>query len=99
MIIVSGTARVPADAMARWQSGAAEVIAATRREAGCRAYSFAEDVIEPGLIHTFEMWDSRGHLDAHLQTPHVRAWREVLAEVKVRDRVFHTYEAGEGTPL
>ena len=99
MIIVAGTARVPTENMKLWREGAAAVIAATRKEAGCRIYSFAEDVLEPGLIRMFEVWETRDHLQAHSRAPHLTAWRQVLAEVKAYDRNLMTYEAGEGTPL
>ena len=59
MIIVAGTARIPPDKLDRWRAAAETVIAATRAEAGCQVYCFAEDVLEPGLIRVFEIWESR----------------------------------------
>ena len=109
MIIVAGTSRVPPARMTDWRAAAETVITATRAEAGCQTatraeagcqvYSFAEDVLEPGLIHIFEIWDSRAHLDAHSRMPHLTVWRAALAEIGVTDRAISIYETSGGTPL
>ena len=99
MIIVAGTARIPPENLARWRDAAKVVIAATRMEAGCRVYSFAEDIVEPGLVRIFEIWETRAALDAHGATPHIAVWRSVLAEIAAFDRELKTYEAAEGKPL
>ena len=99
MIIVAGTSRVPPARMTDWRAAAETVITATRAEAGCQVYSFAEDVLEPGLIHIFEIWDSRAHLDAHSRMPHLTVWRAALAEIGVTDRAISIYETSGGTPL
>jgi quinol monooxygenase YgiN len=99
MIIVAGTARIPVANMDRWRQAAAEVIAATRAEAGCRVYSFAEDALEPGLVRIFEIWESRAHLEAHQRMPHLATWRAALAELGASDRSITSYEANEGTAV
>lgn len=99
MIIVAGTARIPTENMGAYNRMAATMIAATRAEAGCRTYSFAEDVLEPGLVRIFEIWESRAHLDAHLKAPHMGPWRQGLAEIGAYDRDIRTYESDGGAPL
>jgi quinol monooxygenase YgiN len=69
------------------------VIEATRAEAGCRVYSFAEDVLSPGLIRIFEIWETREHLEAHLKAPHMPPWRAGLAEIGASGRDIRTYSA------
>ena len=38
---------------------------------------------EPGLIRVYEEWESQAHLDAHMNTPHMAAWRAALGEIGV----------------
>lgn len=99
MIIVAGTYRVPADKLEAYRPHAEAVIAATRREAGCVTYSFAFDVVDPGLVRIFEIWETRAHLDAHLRAPHMTPWRQAGMDLGFRDRDIMTYEAADGEPL
>lgn len=64
----------------------ARMVAASRTEDGCLAYSFAEDVLEPGLIHVFELWRDQAALDMHRAAPHFRAFRESWAELGIGGR-------------
>ena len=40
------------------------MVEASRAEDGCLGYSYAEDVLEPGLIHVAERWRDRAALVA-----------------------------------
>ena len=95
MIAVLGSFRFPPEAIerARWLMRA--VIEATLAERGCHAYSYAEDVAEPGLFRVTELWDSREALAAHFGTPHMREWVEQRAGLGFFDRDISLYELGE----
>lgn len=67
------------------------VIAASRAEDGCIAYSYAEDLLEPGLFRVSEAWESREALAAHFETPHMLAWRRERAELGMTDREVTAY--------
>lgn len=99
MLIVAGTMRVPADRIEALRPAMAAVIAASRADSGCIAYGFAEDVLDPGLIHVFERWESAETLAAHGQAPHMVPWRAACAEAGLGERKLMVYEAGEGAPL
>src|SRR5690606_22001098 len=58
VIVVSGTFRLPPGRIAEARAAMRTVIAASLAEAGCRTYSYAEDVTEPGLFRVYEEWDS-----------------------------------------
>lgn len=75
MIAVIGHFRFPAETLEQAREPMKAVIAASRAEPGCHAYSYAEDVAEPGLFRVTEMWDSREALSAHFQTEHMREWQ------------------------
>ena len=71
MIIVTGTARFGAGKLAGLGDALARNIAATRAEAGCLAYSYGVDVLEPDLLHISEQWESMEAIDAHMAAPHM----------------------------
>lgn len=92
MILVAGHFRLPAERLAEARPMMRRVIEETRREAGCLAYSYAEDVLEPGLIRVSEAWESAEALAAHFATPHMRRWQEERAPLGLSDRDIVRYE-------
>ncbi len=57
------------------------LVSPTRAEPGCLGYElFAMDA-KPGRYLFIEAWESPGHLDRHLQQPHVRAFISRSAEL------------------
>jgi len=94
MIAVLGSFRFPTAALDRARPLMRAVIEATLAEPGCRAYSYAEDVAEPGLFRVTELWDSREALSAHFETPHMREWAERRAALGFSDRRIALHEIG-----
>lgn len=99
MIAVLGTFRFPPDVLAQARPLMRAVVEATLAEPGCRAYSYAEDLAEPGLFRVMEQWDSREALSAHFATPHMMAWAEQRAALGFFDRRIALHEIGDGEPL
>jgi quinol monooxygenase YgiN len=99
MIAVLGTFRFPAEALAQARPLMRDVIGATLAEPGCRVYSYAEDVAEPGLFRVTELWDSREALSAHFRTPHMQAWAEQRAALGFLDRKIALHEIGPAEEL
>jgi quinol monooxygenase YgiN len=91
-LIVAGSFRVPLEQLDAIRPHMAAVIAATRVEAACLAYSFAEDVQEPGLFRVFEVWRDQASLDAHFATPHMAAWKAARETAGFYDRAIKAYE-------
>lgn len=67
------------------------VIAATLQEPGCVAYSYAEDVREPGLFRVSEQWESREALAAHFASPHMVRWQAERASLGMSGRVVTAF--------
>ena len=44
----------------------------TSREAGYVTYDLHQSVTDPAVFYFYENWESGEHLDAHLDTPHLR---------------------------
>jgi quinol monooxygenase YgiN len=86
MILVTGTIRLPADGLARALPAMQAMIAASRAEPGCLAYSYAIDVSDPTLVHVTERWADRSALAAHFATPHLAEWRAQFTALGIHDR-------------
>ena len=99
MILVMGTFRLPPEALATALPMAQRVVAATRAEDGCFAYSYAQDLFDPGLIHVSEKWRDREALMAHFKSPHMQAWAAERAELNLSDRNIRIYESDDGQPV
>ncbi len=93
-IAVIGQFRFPLETVGQARSLMQEVIAATLAEPGCRAYSYAEDVGEPGLFRVTEIWENRAALADHFATPHMRLWQEQRAALGFSDRDISVFELG-----
>ena len=99
MIAVFGRFRIPSEALEAARPLMRSVIEATRAEPGCRRYSYAEDVVEPGLFRVTELWDSREALSAHFETPHMKQWVDRRAALGFCDRQIAAHPVGAAEEL
>jgi quinol monooxygenase YgiN len=98
-IVVVGQFRIPAERMDEARPLMAKVMHATRAEAGCVEYNYAEDLLDPGLIRVSEVWDTRAQLGAHLKTPHMAVWGEERTGLGLSGRNITVFEADGGTTI
>lgn len=98
-VVVIGQFRFPPERMDEARPIMRKVMDATRAEAGCIEYNYGEDVLDPGLIRVSEVWESRAHLDAHMQTPHMATWQQERAALGLTGRVISVFEAQAAGPL
>ena len=61
-------------------AAARKAVAETNKEKGCIFYQMHLNVGDPTKLVVVERWESREALDAHIQTPHLKAWREAGKE-------------------
>lgn len=80
MIYVLATLIVKPEKRADFLENARDVIHATRREAGCISYDLTSSITEPNEFIFVERWESREHLAAHFETPHLQHWRKLCDE-------------------
>jgi quinol monooxygenase YgiN len=99
MILVQGTVQVHPDDMPALRAAAAVMVTATRAEAGCLVYAFAEDVVEPGLVHIVERWRDQDALNAHFATVHMAAFSAAIAQARVSAMAVSAFEAPGERPL
>ncbi|RYC32193.1 antibiotic biosynthesis monooxygenase [Lichenibacterium minor] len=98
MLLIVGTVRLPPDNLAAARPVMERMIAASRAEPGCRGYSYAEDLLDPGLIRVAEMWDDRAALDAHFASSHLAAWRAAWPSLGLGSRDLTLHEVAASTP-
>ena len=53
----------------------------SRQDKGCILYDLHRDLDNPGVFVFYEAWESREMLEAHLNAPHLLAWREKAPEL------------------
>jgi quinol monooxygenase YgiN len=99
MLLIAGAIRFPADKIRDAREAMARMIVATRAEDGCERYAFAEDVLDPGLIHISELWRDQAALEKHAASAHMGDWRKAGRELGVGERNLKIYEVGEGRSL
>ena len=95
MLLITGTIRLPPHRLADARPAMAAMIEASRAEPGCMEYSYAEDLLDAGLMHINERWDTRAHLQAHFRSDHIAAWRAHWADLEISERNLKLYEVGE----
>jgi len=98
-VVVIGEFRFPAERLAEAASAMARVITASRAEPGCIGYSYAADVLDPGLMRVSEHWTTRAALDAHFAAPHMDTWRREREELGMTGRKVRVYAVSEGEAL
>lgn len=96
MLIVTGTARMPADDIDRFRDAARNMVDASRSEAGCIEYGYAFDLFDETLLRITEYWVDREALEKHFATPHMQAWRSFLGSVDLEDFRIFTLEGEPG---
>ena len=94
-LIVAGQVRLPPQNVERFRQDMRDMVEATRAEAGCIHYSYAEDVLEPGLIRVFEIWRDQNALDDHLISTHMSRWRAAWPEFGVTERQLSAFDVGD----
>jgi len=95
MLLIVGTIRLPPENLAAARPVMKRMVEGSLSENGCAEYSYAEDVLEPELIHVKEMWQDQAALDCHFKTAHLAEWRAAWPELGIHDRNLRSYEVGE----
>lgn len=95
MLLIVGTVCLPPENLAKAQPVMARMVLESRAEEGCEEYCYAEDVLEPGLIHVKELWRDQQTLDRHFASEHIAAWRSAWPDLGIGNRNLRVYEVGE----
>ena len=95
--MLTGEFRLPLESLGEAREAMARVINASRAEPGCIAYSYGEDVLEPGLFRVSEVWTSEEALQAHFREPHMDRWREERERLGMFDKRMTNHAVSKST--
>ncbi|MBZ9660219.1 antibiotic biosynthesis monooxygenase [Mesorhizobium sp. ESP-6-4] len=98
MLLIIGTVRLPPDRLDQAKPAMQRMISASRAEPGCLGYSYAQDVLDAGLIHVSEAWSDRAALETHFKSAHIAEWRASWAELGIGERKLTLFETDGGAP-
>ncbi|MGY6552578.1 MAG: putative quinol monooxygenase [Erythrobacter sp.] len=99
MLIILAKAKLGEGALETLRGPIADMVAASRAEEGCIAYSFTLDVLDPGILHIVEKWQDEAALAAHFATPHMAAFGAQIADGKLSIIEAMKYHADDGAPV
>jgi quinol monooxygenase YgiN len=83
VVTVIATFQAKPGKAAELQQALTGLVAPTRQEAGCLNYDLHLHPEDPAKFLFHENWTSKAHLDAHLQSPHIKALLPQLPELAV----------------
>lgn len=92
MIVIAGTVRLPEANRDQAMAAMRQMIEVSRAEDGCLDYSYAFDVLDPGLVRVFEVWRDQAAFDRHTTAPHLQDWRASWAELGIGERNLVAYQ-------
>ena len=98
MLLIVGTVRLPPEKISDARPVMRAMVENSRAEDGCIEYCYAEDILDPGLIHVKEIWRDSTALDRHFTSNHIADWRATWPSLGIRDRDLQVYEVGEPRP-
>ncbi len=61
------------------------LIEPTRKEEGCISYELYQDTTNPGRFTFIETWESKQHLDIHLQSSHLVAAADAFGKILTKE--------------
>ena len=92
MLLIVGTVRILVEKLDEARPVMQRMIEASRAESGCIEYSYAQDILDTGLIHVKELWQDRVSLDKHFTSGHIADWRSEWPRLGITDRNLMLYE-------
>lgn len=99
MLIVLAEAKLGEGALEAGRAAFTAMVEASRKEEGCISYAYAQDVLDPSMLHITEKWVDDAALVSHFQEPHMAAFQKALGDLDVKVIQALKYEADDGTPL
>jgi len=78
---------------------AKEMMAASRQEPGCHAYTFTRDLSEPGRFHIIEEWESDEALAIHFKAPHMAKFQAVVPTLGLKEMKADRFVVSSKGPL
>jgi quinol monooxygenase YgiN len=97
VIIVAGHFVVDPGQREEFLRSRADVMRASRSEAGCITYAFSPDPLDPGRVLLFERWETKAALAGHLAA--LRQRPRPADGIEVRESEVQQYEISAVGPV
>lgn len=68
------------------EAAIADASASVANEPGCRQFDVTRSNEEPNRVLLYEVYDSQAAFDAHLETPHLKSFRDQIDPLTVSRR-------------
>jgi quinol monooxygenase YgiN len=95
MIIVNAIVRSHRDDIRALITTLAAMEAASRRESGCRDYTFSVELNDPDVLRITSKWDTLEQLQAHFRTKHMADFQRAVAQFPPSSTEVKCYEVRE----
>jgi quinol monooxygenase YgiN len=79
MLVVVAELKVLPEYWQEFEDEMEHITELVRTEPGCLRYNTTTSIEEPGLFYILEEWESRDHLNTHLETAHMKEHKNVTA--------------------
>ncbi|MEO9461569.1 MAG: putative quinol monooxygenase [Marinomonas sp.] len=99
MLLIVGSFRLPPEMLQDAWAVMQEMIEASLEEEGCLAYSYAHDMLDPGLVRVNEAWRDAEALEEHMASEHLEEWRANWDRLGIHDRDLVQFSASNPTPI
>ena len=80
-LILIARMRAKSGQQARLRQELQRLVAPTRAEPGCITYDLHESQADPAEFMFYEVWKSPADLEAHFETPHMKAMKKIDHEI------------------
>jgi len=91
-VILAGTVRFANGKIDAAKAAMAEMMRLSRAEDGCIEYVYSQDLIDPELVHVFEIWRDEAALHGHHAAPHFLRWKEERIPLGMSERRMFRYD-------
>lgn len=81
MIYIVSIKTISTENKATFLKMAEELVACTRKEAGCLEYTLTANPENENMLVYIERWESQAHLDAHMQSEHMLRLRPTMTDL------------------
>ncbi len=98
-ILINGTVTFSPEDAEKAMTEAAQLMADTRSQQGCRHYVWSIDPARPGTVYVYENWEREEDLAAHLAGPYYAGMLQLLGQYEMLGTDILKYETAKAGPI
>lgn len=98
-ILINGLVQFSPEQAEQAMQEAAQLMADTRDQQGCRHYVWSIDPARPGTVYVYENWEREEDLAAHLAGPYYSGMLQLLGKYEMLGTDILKYETAKAGPI